>query len=1017
VSAPSATFQSRRRFRLRAPAAVAVARLRARPGRSLLVVVGVAAATALLAAVLGGGLAARDRALQRSLAALPPFQRSFAVDSFDLPFGKTYAQADQSARAALRLITPAPATATTFFPQLRIDHQLVGLGGVDDLRSYGLLSGRFPAECRPARCEVVQIGSGGSPRLDEGGIHLVRVGFVEPPAGLFGSRPGAVFLLTSSASAFERLPAFQGISRDHQWTVPLDPKRIHVWDVSKILAGESAAQALLAAAGGDTYSLTGADAALQSAQRDGRVSSQRMVLVGGEISALLLGFALVAAVGLRRGVWNEARRLSQRGARRGQVWLAVATEVGAMTITGVVLGLVLGALAIVILAKAASLSAGPLLDHSLATSLGAAIGAGAWVVATVAIVVAVRAPERRERRGLRPIDVAALGALAAVVLAVTSTSATAGIESSRSRLLYTLLPGLVCFVAAVVAGRLLGPAMRLGERWTRRAAAALHLAFLALARAPARTVATVGFLIVSIGLALFAASYRATLQAGARDEAAFAVPLDYTLSEGPGLVLPLDAAKLSRYQQIAPGVSAYPVLRRTATVAGAGTSALAPTVLGIPADAIAKLHWRSDFSGLSARSISKLVGAGGPVSMRGLPIPAGAGKVGLDVRIKGVPVQLDLVVTDASGRLRLVRLGSRGPGRRHLAAVMPSWARTLVGLQTSLEANQAHQLSHRQAGGENTFNPIGSTLLGPLRTQDGKVLTDWRGLVTTPNGRLAGSLLSYAFELDQSVVARLPQPTDGHPLQAIVSSNIARAAPVGGTITLNFQDAQVPAQIVGVARRFPDSQDLGQGFVVVDESRLATAVGADAPGTSEPDELWLSGPASAEPALAKPPFGELELASRRDLRAQALSQPLAQGITVTLGAAGLIALLLAAIGVWVTLVSDARDERGELFDLEAQGVPPGTLRNQLRLRSVVLLAFGIAGGLVLGLVLSRLVVSVVSVSAETTTPNPPLVTDPAWGTVAIGLALLVLLVLGLTELTVRHALRGQTPSRGAWTLE
>ena len=164
-------------------------------------------------------------------------------------------------------------------------------------------------------------------------------------------------------------------------------------------------------------------------------------------------------------------------------------------------------------------------------------------------------------------------------------------------------------------------------------------------------------------------------------------------------------------------------------------------------------------------------------------------------------------------------------------------------------------------------------------------------------------------------------------------------------------------------------------------------------------------------------FGLLQLASRRDTRSQLLSQPLAQGITVTLAAAGIVALLLAAVGVWVTLVSDARDERGELFDLEAQGVAPGTLRNQLRLRSVVVLAFGIAGGLVLGLVLSRLVVSVVSVSAETTTPVPPLVTDPAWGTVALALVLLAALVLGLTELTVRHALRGQTPSRGAWTLE
>jgi len=1008
------TLERRRRFRVRAPAAVAVARLRARPGRSLLVVTGVAAATALLAGVLGGGLASRDRALQRSLAALSPDARSFRVASYDLPFGKTYPEADRAARSALALVTSTPPAVTTSFPQLRIDHELVGLGGVDGIqRSFRLVSGRWPAMCRPSRCEVVQVGRGGRPRLDEDGIHLARVGFVEPSAKLGLVTFGAPLLLADSAAAFERLPAFQGISRNHTWAAPLDPARIHVWQVSRILAAESAAQARLAAAGGDTYTLTGADAALQNAQRDGRVASQRMVLVGGEISALLLGFALVAAVGLRRGVWNEARRLTQRGARRGQVWLAVATEVGAMTISGVVAGVLIGIVGVAIIGEASSLPVGPLLEHSVLTSLGLAIAVGAWVVATAAIAVAVRAPERRGK-GVRPIDVAAIGALLAVVLAVTITNATAGVESSGSRLLYTLLPGLVCFVAAVAAGRLLAPAMRIGERWTRSSAAALHLAFLALARAPARTVATVGFLIVSIGLALFAAGYRATLEDGARDEAAFAVPLDYTLTEGPRLVLPLDAAPLSAYDRL--GVHAYPVLRRTATVAGLGASALAPTVLGVPAPALANLHWRSDYSSLSRRSISRLLGAGGSVSLRGAPIPAGTGQAGLDIRVKGVPVQLDLVVADASGRLSKIRLGSRGPGPWHLNARIPLSARRLIGLQVSLEANQAHELAHRQAGGDNTFNPVGSTRLGPL-TAGGKVLTDWRGFVTTSNGGLAQGLLTYAFALDQSVVARLPQPTDGHPLQVLASENLVRTTPVGGVITLNFQDAEVPAQIVGVARRFPDSQDLGQGFVVVDESHLATALGADAPGTSEPDELWLSGPASAEAALGKQPFGSLVLGSRRDIQSELSSQPLARGITVTLGAAGIVALLLAAIGVWVTLVSDARDERGELFDLEAQGVTPGTLRNQLRLRSVVLLAFGMAGGIVLGLVLSRLVISVISVSAETTSPVPPLRTDFAWGTVAIALALLALLVLALTELTARQALRGQTPSRGAWAVE
>src|SRR5207248_10490782 len=141
------------------------------------------------------------------------------------------------------------------------------------------------------------------------------------------------------------------------------------------------------------------------------------------------------------------------------------------------------------------------------------------------------------RGGVRLLDVAALGA--AVVVAVglarggldANTLATGGDAT-----LLLLLPGLVSFVAAVVAGRLIGPLMRAAERAARQGPSALRLALLALARAPSRTVATTAFLLVSVGLALFAASYRATLERSARDEEAFAVPLDYTLSEGSQLV-------------------------------------------------------------------------------------------------------------------------------------------------------------------------------------------------------------------------------------------------------------------------------------------------------------------------------------------------------------------------------------------------------------------------------------------------------------------------------------------------
>src|SRR5439155_19107780 len=140
----------------------------------------------------------------------------------------------------------------------------------------------------------------------------------------------------------------------------------------------------------------------------------------------------------------------------------------------------------------------------------------------------------------------ALGAAVTVGVALARGGLSADtLAGGGDATLLLLLPGLVSFVVAVVAGRLLGPLMRAAERATRRGPRALRLALLALARAPARTIATAAFLLVSLGLALFAANYRATLERSARDEAAFAVPLDYVLSEGSRLVLPLDAAPLS----------------------------------------------------------------------------------------------------------------------------------------------------------------------------------------------------------------------------------------------------------------------------------------------------------------------------------------------------------------------------------------------------------------------------------------------------------------------------------------
>src|ERR1700722_4217279 len=157
-----------RRWRVRAPVVVAASRLRARPGRALLVVVGVAASCAMFVGVLGGSLAAQDRTLQQTLATLPPSEQTFRIDSFGLPYGQSFASADRTARAAFARLTKRPPVVVTSFTTLIIAGEGVRRGGVDELpRVAQLVSGRWPRVCRPDRCEVVQVGQAGRPVLSE----------------------------------------------------------------------------------------------------------------------------------------------------------------------------------------------------------------------------------------------------------------------------------------------------------------------------------------------------------------------------------------------------------------------------------------------------------------------------------------------------------------------------------------------------------------------------------------------------------------------------------------------------------------------------------------------------------------------------------------------------------------------------------------------------------------------------------------------------------------------------------
>jgi ABC-type antimicrobial peptide transport system permease subunit len=162
-------------------------------------------------------------------------------------------------------------------------------------------------------------------------------------------------------------------------------------------------------------------------------------------------------------------------------------------------------------------------------------------------------------------------------------------------------------------------------------------------------------------------------------------------------------------------------------------------------------------------------------------------------------------------------------------------------------------------------------------------------------------------------------------------------------------------------------------------------------------------------ALERPPFRTLETTVRVDVEAEARRDPLARGTLLALGATALVALLLASLGLALAVRSDLRDDRGEHYDLEAQGSSPAFLRRVVRTRAVVVSVVGLVAGIATGVALLALVTRVVSVTARGGAAEPPLAAVVDARLVVAGSVVFAALAAGLVAGATRRAFAG---SRG-----
>jgi ABC-type antimicrobial peptide transport system permease subunit len=117
------------------------------------------------------------------------------------------------------------------------------------------------------------------------------------------------------------------------------------------------------------------------------------------------------------------------------------------------------------------------------------------------------------------------------------------------------------------------------------------------------------------------------------------------------------------------------------------------------------------------------------------------------------------------------------------------------------------------------------------------------------------------------------------------------------------------------------------------------------------------------------------------------------------------------VALVLLVIAERRDESAQLYAWESDGVPPGTLRLSLMLRAVAVVAIGVPGGVLIGLVLSQITTALVRVTAVGTEPVPPLslAISPLWTFGAVGLG--VLAGLGASAVLASMALRERLPSR------
>jgi hypothetical protein len=842
-----------------------------------------------------------------------------------------------------------------------------------------VLDGRLPAPCTPDRCEALLASETAGPAGFESAhptatlsLPIVGRGLIDPgvpfegldQSGPVGERPALDYqtdrrtpavLLVNGVDALATHRSLSRTGRTYVWAAPLRSDSVHAWtaggfestvgSVARQLADDDASFTFSSPSGQIGLVLDRANAA-----------RGRLLLIGSLAVAIMLAFAVFAAIVGRTDVGAETARLRALGASRRDQVVFLLLEALVPVAAGAIVGLPIGVLVTAVLAGGVGVPIGPLVVETLVAPGPILATTGILAIALLAIL-GVNAPSG-QRGGL--VRAAAATAVTAAILASWQLLGSGALDPtalsrSLANPLVVILPPALAFVVALGFLALLPVALRAATRRLRRAPLAIRLSLMSVSRDPVRPAATLTLLAFSMGAIVFAAGWSASLSQGIEDQAAHRSGLDLRVVElGTSLSLSQSVVPLARYEALGDDVNAVPIFRGSADIADSGRV----EILAIPPRAIPTLTgWRADYADRPVDELAAAIDVAPPPRgwvQAGHQLPPEVAELELEFRYAGDPMNLGAVVATPEGDHVRLPLGKIQEGMTSASVPLPASAvgGTLIALEFTHSRFIYGEHQHELRRATVTFEGLdGLVDQNPIEVE--------------------------VFTVAVAVI-RAPQPTDGLVLPAIVSPDLPAAVDPDGLLRLNLGGGStLEVRVAGVARQFPTVVEEQPRFAVVALEPWLVALNAEAPAAGRPNEMWLGTGSSARTAevraaLGTDPFRFPAITDRVALMAERAGDPLSQSVAWALVVAGLAGLILSVLGVALGAATDLRDERGELADLETQGLPPSGLRVLVVARTAWLVIGGALAGLAAGVVLTAVVTSALAVTAEGALPLPPL---------------------------------------------